>query len=871
MWKPLAVSVMAFLLGGDGAFASWPADVVRVQASGCKSDSGIITQTGVRVKGFDGYLTALHGVIGCHTILVSIDGEGKTKPLRVTDSRVDLANDVALLTAPDLPGDGGRPAATSVNPKEELTIVGFPGATNSPWYLTVDVTPVETSRRWIDADPTAVSMIQDRKLPSGATSPGIYRQMITVQGPVAAGHSGAPVWNGKGEVVGLAEGGLSSKAASFVVPIWCINPVDRASVQSDYDALSQVPLSALYSADGKLLGIDINRDNLLKYARLGGAREISLLASSLTADSHDPGGPTALMLAVKGGHFDVVRTLLAAGAEPGFQTADGGVPEAAVEGGNLSVISAVLGFEPDMTTTPSDRNVVDRAMKAAISHNRGDIVTLILQNRPTAFLPEADAISPVARAIKADAGKALEALITFAKITGPGPDVLTLFKSSVSQDKPAAAAVLAKVLDDPVVDGCNPLGYAARQNAAKVVGALADRATINTKACGLDTAVFVADKADATEAERVLLELQPFVRNPYNGDHINHWMLDNYHQADQANNDLLLKQLQDHTTGDDSALKTLQGIWDIETKKSGGSLSAAAYSLRPKLVRAMLERDDFKIYPGSICGDSLPADAGNFPIQATLSGLAINGDKYLDSAIEIIGMLLDRDPNYGELNCGEWTAARMAGRNVGILKFLDGRRAHLEFDWHATALVEAILSKNSDTTDYLLQNDDAVCKSASGSFDSYRYYATGDDDNAAEAALFSDDLAVLRRIIARQSEIRPQRAKAIDSSCGPSFPWLLREACERDKKAFAGLAADAPPISGIDRFDYEYALVCALDKKDSKTAETLFEKGAKVAEVGFDRLNSHAGRDAVCKANALELFTRGVFDSQGTVSACASP
>ncbi|OWK25534.1 hypothetical protein AJ87_08925 [Rhizobium yanglingense] len=198
------------------------------------------------------------------------------------------------------------------------------------------------------------------------------------------------------------------------------------------------------------------------------------------------------------------------------------------------------------------------------------------------------------------------------------------------------------------------------------------------------------------------------------------------------------------------------------------------------IVRALLTREEFKIYPGSLCGENLPADDRNFPFQATMSGLNSKGPARLEDAKEIIGLLLDRDPAYGQIDCGEWTAARMAGQNAGMLKFLDERHADLGFDWHSTALVEAILSKNADAIDYLLQNDDAVCNSARGSFDSYSYYATGDDDNAANATLvrafekpqsshaFVTLSAIAKRVFpieARRPSCRLKRQAAEDAGC----------------------------------------------------------------------------------------------------------
>jgi hypothetical protein len=255
-----------------------------------------------------------------------------------------------------------------------------------------------------------------------------------------------------------------------------------------------------------------------------------------------------------------------------------------------------------------------------------------------------------------------------------------------------------------------------------------------------------------------------------------------------------------------------------------------------------------------------------------MSGLNVKGPTRLEDAREIIGMLLDRDPAYGNIDCGEWTAARMAGQNVGILKYLDERHADLGFDWHSTALIEAILSENDASIAYLLQNDDAVCKPAAALFSSYRFYETGDDKTAATAALFSDNIAVLRRVIARQSEIRPGLDRGVFSyPCQPSFEWLLREACERGKqKSFDGLVEDAPPLRGKEVYSYEYAIACALDGGDKKNAQLLFAKGTKIG-AAFDRLKSKEARDAVCKADALLYTKKGIRDEDAIAGACAEP
>jgi ankyrin repeat protein len=181
---------------------------------------------------------------------------------------------------------------------------------------------------------------------------------------------------------------LSSGAASFVIPIWRVHLVDKSLAAAEYDTLAVVSPSRLCSVDADAgekaliarLGVPPSRDSLLKYARLGGSYEVTLILSFVDSDSHDPGGPTALMLAAAAGHVDVVRSLLLAGASREYQGGDGGVPESAVAGGNLDVVSAILGFDKTPGTLSPSTTLSQRALENAIQTDKGDVVALIVKN-----------------------------------------------------------------------------------------------------------------------------------------------------------------------------------------------------------------------------------------------------------------------------------------------------------------------------------------------------------------------------------------------------------------------------------------------------------------------------------------------------------
>jgi hypothetical protein len=105
--------------------------IYQIVAGGCPT--GQIMQTGFRVRGLPGIVTALHGVVGCRTITAHGAGDSDSFPnLNLTS--VDLARDVALLTTAGLDASQGLLPISSLEklrnvaqPGAPLMVVGYPG------------------------------------------------------------------------------------------------------------------------------------------------------------------------------------------------------------------------------------------------------------------------------------------------------------------------------------------------------------------------------------------------------------------------------------------------------------------------------------------------------------------------------------------------------------------------------------------------------------------------------------------------------------------------------------------------------------------------------------------------------------------------
>lgn len=178
--------------------------VRTVQQSGMKVDL-----TGFKVKGGDGLYTALHGVAGARKVAV-VPPDGKSLPITMRLAEADVARDIAyLLPAPGqkpLAGGGlalGRPRRLTGLAGKPAVVVGFPIGLN------VFASDTKLQARSPAVKPlTTLVNESTRTFLKGRNSPSPLAEVLSLQGHLLPGHSGAPVFDADLSVVAVGAGGL---------------------------------------------------------------------------------------------------------------------------------------------------------------------------------------------------------------------------------------------------------------------------------------------------------------------------------------------------------------------------------------------------------------------------------------------------------------------------------------------------------------------------------------------------------------------------------------------------------------------------------------------------------------------------------------
>ena len=253
--RPVISVVGALLLAAclaatarSAAFEPSPS-VYRLKIGGCHFAPAERILTGFRVAGKQGIVTALHGVVDCANINAVPDGSGQPF-LGLTLRDVDVAHDVAVLSSPELdaaPLTGLPVVAELESQYEDLTLLGYPlGLDKQLPTMDVKVTDKAQLENFIPAS-------QDRTTLRQRMSPDLSIQVLSVRAHVLPGHSGAPLLDASGSVVGVANGGLEGGTVEIA---WAIawpdidwRPVSDGAVAAALRMLSQdnpqaVPLFA---------------------------------------------------------------------------------------------------------------------------------------------------------------------------------------------------------------------------------------------------------------------------------------------------------------------------------------------------------------------------------------------------------------------------------------------------------------------------------------------------------------------------------------------------------------------------------------------------------------------------------------------------
>jgi S1-C subfamily serine protease len=172
-------------------------------------------QTGFRLQGYDGVITALHGVANGRKI--TIDGN------QVGIVAVDLANDLALLSGSDLPRNRRNDVLT-LSPKvlstrdwsslKAASVIGYPlKLDRGSLRLTVFFAKGGTQPLAQVLNSEIREKLRPRRSPSLAT------RVVVLTGPLHPGHSGAPILDENGDVLAVANGGFPRAGVGWAIPI----------------------------------------------------------------------------------------------------------------------------------------------------------------------------------------------------------------------------------------------------------------------------------------------------------------------------------------------------------------------------------------------------------------------------------------------------------------------------------------------------------------------------------------------------------------------------------------------------------------------------------------------------------------------------
>jgi hypothetical protein len=191
MQKVKAIAFSAIILAWlnpSSVCANPLAAIFKIRSAACADKLDDKRLTGFIAAGKNGILTALHGVVGCQIISAQRPGKDGIVLQNLSIVGADLDHDVALLSGPNEEQlqELGLPVAKESDQPIDLKVWGFPENVLTPLDTNVTIRSVQYSS-WYQMTDEARAELQRRKSPNPTV------RMLSIEGAITHGHSGAPI------------------------------------------------------------------------------------------------------------------------------------------------------------------------------------------------------------------------------------------------------------------------------------------------------------------------------------------------------------------------------------------------------------------------------------------------------------------------------------------------------------------------------------------------------------------------------------------------------------------------------------------------------------------------------------------------------
>jgi hypothetical protein len=254
--------------------------IYQIKATKCQAKPSLRLQTGVRIQGYSGIVTALHGIVGCKEIIATSHPPTILGELPIVSdleiSQVDIGHDIALLTPKGIeaqkiwkPTEGLLPLETLLLPEcprvspFQVFLWGYPEP-----YIEIITRPGDVICR-TELRKRMPPLHPQRAFLSARNSPHLSTYILDVAIIATHGYSGAPLLvhdtsliSDTNRVAGIVIGGLPTDIANAWAVPWQeveLLPVELAAEKIDDLArrnLSETLMTYLGSDTPLLTGED---------------------------------------------------------------------------------------------------------------------------------------------------------------------------------------------------------------------------------------------------------------------------------------------------------------------------------------------------------------------------------------------------------------------------------------------------------------------------------------------------------------------------------------------------------------------------------------------------------------------------------------